>query len=306
MDALGLGLTLGLAASISPGPLLVLVVTAALKSGRRAGVLTACAPLLSDALVVTVTLLLLDRVPARALGVLGVVGAVFVVWSGVQTVREARSASLDLDAEPTRTPSAGLPAAPASPPTTGPAPGFPVGPAPEAAAKPATELPAASAAEPSTESASEPSAEPAAEHLAAELPTAAPADPAVEPGSHASQPSPPRGSLFSILPTGSDKTGSLALRRAVLVNLLSPHPWIAWATALGPLTITTWRASPGAGVALLAGFYLTLVGGKVVIALLIARGRRRLRDTGYRLALTCAGLLLVLAGIVMGVEFATA
>ncbi|TQM84759.1 threonine/homoserine/homoserine lactone efflux protein [Saccharothrix saharensis] len=225
MDALGWGLALGLAASISPGPLLVLVVTSALRSGRRAGALTACAPLLSDAVVVAVTLLLLDRLPARALGVLGVVGAVFVVWSGVRTVRDARSASLTAPPPP--------------------------------------------------------------------------------PDRHASQGSPPRGTLAAIPPRGSDDSGALALRRAVLVNLLSPHPWIAWATALGPLTITAWRTSPPAGVAFLLGFYLTLVGGKVVIAVLVARGRRRLGDTGYRRALTTAGVLLVLAGVAMGVEFAT-
>jgi threonine/homoserine/homoserine lactone efflux protein len=228
VDALGLGLALGLAASISPGPLLVLVVTSALRSGWKAGALTACAPLLSDAAVVAVTLLLLDRLPGRALGVLGVVGAVFVVWTGVQTVRDARSASLTAQPSPTEI--------------------------------------------------------------------------------RASQGSPPRGTLNSILSPGSDNSGSAdaaALRRAVLVNLLSPHPWIAWATALGPLTITTWRTSAVAGAALLTGFYLTLVGGKVVIALLVARGRRRLGDTGYRRALTAAGALLVLAGLAMGVEFAT-
>ncbi|MFI9008384.1 LysE family transporter [Actinosynnema sp. NPDC053489] len=235
MDALGLGLALGLTASLSPGPLLVLVVTSALRSGRRAGALTACAPLLSDAVVVAVTLLLLDRLPVRALGVLGVVGAVFVVWSGLRTVREARTATLT---------------------------NRPVTPAPTAPIAPTT----------------------------------------------ASQESPPRGTLNSILPTRSDNsgtsTGGEALRRAVLVNLLSPHPWIAWATALGPLTVTTWRASPLAGSAFLIGFYLTLVGGKVVIALLVARGRRGLGDTGYRRALTAAGALLVLAGVAMGVQFA--
>jgi threonine/homoserine/homoserine lactone efflux protein len=248
VDALGWGLALGLAASISPGPLLVLVVTSALRSGWRSGVLTACAPLLSDAVVVTVTLLLLDRLPVRALGVLGVVGAVFVVHSGVQTIREARSASL------------ATPAAP--PPADGPA-------------------------------------SPDSPHAPQDSPLASPEPP------RASQGSPPRGTLNSILPPGSDNSGSLALRRAVLVNLLSPHPWIAWATALGPLTITTWRASAVSGAALVIGFYLTLIGGKVVIALLVARGRRRLGDTGYRRALTAAGALLVLAGLAMGVEFAT-
>ncbi|NUT54155.1 MAG: LysE family transporter [Saccharothrix sp.] len=241
MDALGLGLTLGLAASLSPGPLLVLVVTSALRWGPRSGVLTAAAPLLSDAVVVAVTLLLLDRLPARALGVLGVVGAVFVVWTGV---RDARTATLDRATTAT-TATTDTPDTPATTDTDTPAP-----------------------------------------------------DNAV-----ASQASPPRGTLDVILPARSDNSGS-PLRRAVLVNLLSPHPWIAWATALGPLTITTWHASAGAGVALVLGFYLALVGGKVVIALLVARGRRRLGDTGYRRALACAGGLLVLAGVVMGVEFA--
>ncbi|QQQ78980.1 LysE family transporter [Saccharothrix sp. 6-C] len=271
MDALGLGLALGLAASISPGPLLVLVVTSALRSGWRAGSLTACAPLLSDAVVVAVTLLLLDRLPGRALGVLGVVGAVFVVWTGVQTVRDARSASLT-DRPPT----------------------------PGDRASRQTPDPLASPATP------EDRTSPALEDHASQAPPGDQAPPALE--DHASQGSPPRGSLNSILPPGSDNSGSAefaVLRRAVVVNLLSPHPWIAWATALGPLTVTTWRASAGAGVGLLVGFYLTLVGGKVVIALLVARGRRRLTDTGYRRALTAAGALLVLAGVAMGVEFAT-
>ncbi|MFC5053009.1 LysE family translocator [Saccharothrix xinjiangensis] len=235
MDALGLGLSLGLAASISPGPLLVLVVTSALRSGRRAGVLAACAPLLSDAAVVGVTLLLLDRLPERALGVLGVVGAVFVVWNGVATVRDARTASLERTADP------------------------------------AVDSPVGSTAPPSPD--------------------------------QASQESPPKGTPAFTIAQGSDNPDFLALRRAVLVNLLSPHPWVAWATALGPLTVTTWRASTGAGVALLAGFYVTLVGGKVVIALLVARGRRHLGDAGYRRALVFSGVLLVVAGVALGVEF---
>ena len=52
MDALILGATIGLAAGISPGPLLFLTITSALRSGARAGVIVACAPLLSDIVVV--------------------------------------------------------------------------------------------------------------------------------------------------------------------------------------------------------------------------------------------------------------
>lgn len=65
MDALVLGLAIGLAAGLSPGPLLVLVVTESLRSGWRGGMLTAAAPLLSDVVVVAGVLLLLQQLPSR-------------------------------------------------------------------------------------------------------------------------------------------------------------------------------------------------------------------------------------------------
>jgi threonine/homoserine/homoserine lactone efflux protein len=202
MEALLLGLTIGFAAGISPGPLLFLTITSSLRSGPRAGVLVALAPLLTDAVVVGLTLLVLDRLPSWVLALLGVVGGLFVAWTGVQTLREARDASLS-----------------------------------------------GARAEPSSGSAQ-------------------------------------------------------ALRRGAIVNILSPHPWITWATALGPLTIATWRESPGSGLALVVGFYVLLVGTKVVVALLVGRARHRLGDRGYRRSLQVAGALLLVAGVALVVEFA--
>ncbi len=88
-----------------------------------------------------------------------------------------------------------------------------------------------------------------------------------------------------------------------MVNLLSPHPWIAWATALGPLTLTAWSETRLGGVGFVAAFYVLLVGAKVAVALLVARGRHRLGDRGYRLALRGAGVLLVGAGVALVSEF---
>ncbi len=105
-----------------------------------------------------------------------------------------------------------------------------------------------------------------------------------------------------------DKPGPLTrtLRTAVLLNLVSPHPWVAWATALGPLTIATWRRDPVGGVALVVAFYGLLVGAKVVVALLVARGRHRLSEGGYRVTVRVAAVLLAAAGLVMAVQFALA
>lgn len=202
MEALLLGLTIGFAAGISPGPLLFLTITSSLRSGPRAGVLVALAPLLTDVAIVGLTLLVLDRLPGWALAVLGVVGGIFVAWTGVQTVREARDASL-------------------------------------------------SAAR-------------------------------AEPAGGAAQ----------------------ALRQGAIANFLSPHPWITWATALGPLTVSTWRGDQGSAVALVLGFYLLLVGTKVAVAVLVGKTRHRLGDRGYRRSLLVAGALLLLAGVALVVEFA--
>lgn len=195
------GLGIGLAAGVSPGPLLVLVITSTLRGGLRNGLAVAAAPLVSDLVVVTTVLLALRGLSRTGLAWLGVVGGVAVVLIGVQTVHGARTARLP------HADGAGAPALRA------------------------------------------------------------------------------------------------ALGNAALVNLLSPHPWISWVTVLGPLTISAWRGSPLGGVALVVGFYLTLIGSKAAIAALVTRGRRGLTENGYRRAVTLAGIALVLFGAMMLAEF---
>jgi threonine/homoserine/homoserine lactone efflux protein len=102
-------------------------------------------------------------------------------------------------------------------------------------------------------------------------------------------------------PPGSSATR--ALRRAATINLLSPHPWIFWATVFGPLTIATAGVSSWDAVALVLGFYLGLVGAKTGLAALVAGQRRRLSRTGYRRALVGAGGLLTLTGALLLIEY---
>ena len=204
MASLPLGLSIGLAAGIGPGPLLILVVTSALQSGWRVGAMVAFAPLVSDILVVIGVLFVLDRLPDRALSVLGVVGGLFVIHTGVRTAREARTADLARSGQ-----------------------------------------------------------------------------------------------------SGQSVHRALhqALRRAAMVNLLSPSPWVFWATVLGPMTIATSRKSTWDAVTLVVGFYLGLVGAKLVLAALVAGQRRRLSPTGYRRALIGAGALLTMTGLYLLIEY---
>lgn len=204
MSALLLGLSLGLASGISPGPMLVLVLTTALQWGARHGVAVAAAPLLSDLPIVAVSLFTLGRLPGRLVSGLGIVGGLFIVALGVQAVRDSRTATLTAD-------------------------------------------------------------------------------------------------RFATPPKPSS-----ALRRGVAVNLLNPHPWLGWISAFGPLTLTTWRDSKPAAVALLVGFYAALIGAKALIAVSVAGGRHLLTPPRYRIAVLLSGVALAALGAVMVVEFAAA
>ncbi|MGC3954788.1 MAG: LysE family translocator [Propionicimonas sp.] len=196
MDSLLLGLTMGVAAGISPGPLLVLVIVQTLRSGLRAGVVTAFAPLVSDAIVVTITLLVLSRLPGWVLPAIGVVGGGYLLWLAWETWRDA-GRPIDVTA-------------------------------------------------------------------AAPLSSAA------------------------------------ALRRALTVNLSNPHPWLTWGTVLGPLVLGLAADSFGLAVAFVAGFYATLVGAKVVLAVVVARSRRVIAGSAYQWVMRIAALALaVLAGFLI-------
>jgi len=191
LDMAWTGLTLGVTAGISPGPLLVLLLTETLRHGRRAGVKVAFAPLLTDLPLVVAAWLLADRLAAARLplALLSVAGGVFVAWLGLQNLRP----------------------------------------------------PALAVAEKAEQERS--------------------------------------------------------LGKAVVVNLLSPHPWMFWGTVGAPLLARALRQSVVPAVSFIALFYLGLIGAKVILALLSARHARLLQGRGYRILLRLFGVLLILLGL---------
>lgn len=92
MRELLLGISLGLGAGLSPGPLLSLVITASLRGGFAAGLRIACVPLLSDLPVVVLTTTAVGALPAALVAGLSVAGGLYVVHLGVTTIADARRA----------------------------------------------------------------------------------------------------------------------------------------------------------------------------------------------------------------------
>ena len=182
------GLTLGWAAGISPGPLNLLVVQSALRSGATAGALVAVAPLVTDAPIVALSLLVASTVPDGVLTAMSIAGGLYLIWLGIAEWRASGESVLES-----------------------------------------------------------------------------------APGSH--------------------------LKRGVVANLLSPHPWLFWLTVGGPTTVRAWERLPAAAFGFIAGFFVVLVGVKIVIAVVAARAGRRFSERGQRTAGRVGGLALIAVGV---------
>jgi len=101
-------------------------------------------------------------------------------------------------------------------------------------------------------------------------------------------------------PPGGEGPRAVAPRsilKGLSINLLSPNPWLFWLTIGVPTLLraqTGWEAS-----AFLVGFYPCLVGGKLGIALLVARYRTGLRPALYRGIMRVLAILLVIFALLL-------
>ncbi len=68
--------------------------------------------------------------------------------------------------------------------------------------------------------------------------------------------------------------GGTTLLKAVLMNFISPGPYVYWSLVAGPTFLRGWRDNPWKGVAFLAGFYGTLVATFVAVILVFGMARR--------------------------------
>jgi threonine/homoserine/homoserine lactone efflux protein len=190
ITVLASGAFLGLSCGLAPGPLLALVVAQTLRHGPREGCKIALTPLVTDAPIIVVALVVAAKLAQLRplLGVVSIAGGAFVLYLAWDSLRPVR--------------------------------------------------------------------------LGAEAPA-----------------EPPR-SWF----------------KGILTNLLSPHPWLFWLTVGAAILAKAIAQSWLAAVAFLFGFYLLLVGSKVLVALMAGRSRDLLAGRPYRVVMrVLAGLLGVFA-----------
>ena len=96
------GLLLGAPSGLAPGPMLLLIISETLRHGKRAGVKVACIPLLTDAPIVLASGLLFTQITNMntLLGVISIIGSIFLLHIGIKSLLAANSEFLDYTPRP--------------------------------------------------------------------------------------------------------------------------------------------------------------------------------------------------------------
>jgi threonine/homoserine/homoserine lactone efflux protein len=84
-----------------------------------------------------------------------------------------------------------------------------------------------------------------------------------------------------------------SLRRAILVNFLSPYPYLFWISIGAPTTMKAMDQSTLAALSFILSFYVLLVGSKILLAILVGKSRSFLTDKAY------IGIMRALGGALM-------
>lgn len=86
---ISLGVVLGLAAGISPGPMLALVISETLRHNRAEGMKIAFAPLLTDTPIVLLTLFVISKLSNAdtVLGIIAIMGGLFVAYLAFESIK---------------------------------------------------------------------------------------------------------------------------------------------------------------------------------------------------------------------------
>lgn len=89
-----------------------------------------------------------------------------------------------------------------------------------------------------------------------------------------------------------------ALKRGVLANLLSPHPYLFWLSIGGPMIFKSLDVHVSATFLFVLGFYSLLVGSKIAIVLVIERSRSFIESKYYLCILRVLGVALILFALI--------
>ncbi len=97
----------------------------------------------------------------------------------------------------------------------------------------------------------------------------------------------------------ASNTTAQSLRKGVLVNLLSPHPYLFWFMVGAPMIVKAWQENALAALAFVVGFYVCLVGSKLLVAVLVGKSRQFFVGRSYAYLMRVLGVLLLVFALLL-------
>ena len=88
-------------------------------------------------------------------------------------------------------------------------------------------------------------------------------------------------------------------RKGVIANFLSPHPYLFWMLVGAPISIKAYNQSFIAAVLFIAGFYVFIVGTKIVVAILSEKSKNILSSKSYIIIVKVLGFVLLIFSIIL-------
>jgi len=90
-----------------------------------------------------------------------------------------------------------------------------------------------------------------------------------------------------------------SLTKGILANALSPHPYLFWCSVGAPLMTRAMTLNVGAPFAFIIGFYTSLIGAKIVLAIMIGKSKSFLSGNLYIYIMRFLGLILCVLAIAL-------
>lgn len=95
------------------------------------------------------------------------------------------------------------------------------------------------------------------------------------------------------------ETRPKSLAKGILVNALSPHPYLFWLSVGAPTMTKAMNLSIIAVLAFICSFYTFLVGSKILLAILVGKSKSFLAGTVYIYTMRILGLVLCVLAFVL-------
>ena len=99
--------------------------------------------------------------------------------------------------------------------------------------------------------------------------------------------------------TNFEQIVSRSFSKGIIVNVLSPHPYLFWLSIGSPIIIRAMKVNTYSVISFISGFYVLLLGSKIIVAILVGRSKTFLNDKVYLYTIRFLGGILWIFAIVL-------